>query len=184
MIKETQPFPKPEKPCYNCYSITWWGGERNNKWVCGICHPKPREEGEDMVKKMELINGKFIMKEEEKQEIIEQEEWKPKQKQRSDELVALRDRVILGNQKLFDAWLKIREFAHDSAEWSRQMDRWSEAQKKLQGLCSQLKLMGYEDCLYIKEGKKFKNCLDNPDGFWCQVCPSIISYWEKELQDL
>ncbi|GAH96396.1 unnamed protein product, partial [marine sediment metagenome] len=25
----------------------------------------------------------------------------------------------------------------------------------------------------------------NPDGFWCQVCPSTTrKYWEEELMDL
>ncbi len=68
----------------------------------------------------------------------------------SPELLALRDRVKLGNNKLFKAWLQIREIAHDSEEWARQMELWHQAAEKLSLLCSELKLKGYTDCLYIK----------------------------------
>ena len=34
-------------------------------------------------------------------------------------------------------------------------------------------------------GKKVRGCLKNPDGFWCNVCPSSTrKYWEEELMDL
>lgn len=101
----------------------------------------------------------------------------------SPEVLALRDRVKKGNDKLFQAWLQIRELA-DKEEWSRQMDRWSEAGQKLHALCDELKLKGYNDCLYLENGKKVRSCLDNPDGFWCQVCPSVYPYWEAELMNL
>lgn len=96
----------------------------------------------------------------------------------------MRDRVKLGNEKLFRAWLQIRELAYDSEEWSRQMGRFSEATKKLRGLCAELKLKGYDDCLYMENGKKTKSCLSNPDGFWCQACPSSRKYSEEELMKL
>lgn len=98
----------------------------------------------------------------------------------SPEALALRARVIKGNQKLFQAWLEIRELADDREEWSRQMDKWDQAVKKLILLCTELKLRGYTECLYLEDGKKVKRCLDNPDGFWCQVCPSIYPYWENK----
>lgn len=61
------------------------------------------------------------------------------------------------------------------------MDRWDQAVKKLTLLCTELELRGYTECLYLEGGKKVKRCLDNPDGFWCQVCPSIYPYWEKKI---
>jgi len=103
-------------------------------------------------------------------------------KQYSPEVLALRDRVKLGNEKLFKAWQQIREL--NSAEWSYQMELWYQAGKKLNVLCIELNLKGYGDCLYLENGKKTKSCLDNADGFWCQVCPSSIRYWDKELMSL
>ena len=102
----------------------------------------------------------------------------------SPEVLALRDRVKKGNDKLFQAWLQIRELADDKEEWSRQMDRWQEATEKLHRLCQELRLKGYTDCLYLENGEKMRRCLDNRDGFWCQVCPSIYPYWETELMQL
>ena len=100
----------------------------------------------------------------------------------SPETIALRDRVILGNDVLFKAWLQIREF--DGAEREEQLDRWNEAQEKLHRLCLELQALGYEDCLYIKDGKKSKSCISEPDQFWCQVCSSSHPYWEEELMKL
>jgi len=106
-------------------------------------------------------------------------------KQYSPEVLVLRDRVKRGNDVLFKAWLQIRELAHDSEEWSRQMELWHQAGKKLSLLCTELKLRDYCDCLYRNEkGERTRSCLDNPDQFWCQVCPSNISYWDKELMSL
>ncbi|GAH11834.1 unnamed protein product [marine sediment metagenome] len=104
--------------------------------------------------------------------------------QYSPEVLALRDRVRLGNYKLFRAWQQIKELAHDSEQWSQQIDRWHDATEKLSLLCSELKLKGYADCLYMENGKRTKSCLSNPDGFFCQVCSSIYPYWELELMSL
>lgn len=132
-----------------------------------------------MKEEVELINGKFVVKGKQEKE-VKKEEVIPKQY--SEEVLALKERVILGNQKLFDAWLKIKEFADDKEKWVREMDRWHEAVLKLRGLCSELKYKGYDACLYLAmDGKRTKNCLKNPDGFWCLVCPSSFPYWEKEL---
>lgn len=133
-----------------------------------------------MKQKVELVNGKLVVKGEQVKE-IKHEEPKIVLKEYSQEVLALRDRVIIGNQRLFDAWVKIKKIAHNTEEWSTQMDRWHQAQEKLHRLCLELKAKGYTTCLYIVDGKKTKNCLKNPDGFWCQVCPSIYPYWEKEL---
>ena len=96
------------------------------------------------------------------------------------EVLALRDRVRLGNEKLFKVWLQIRDI-EEGEEKEHQWDRWNEAQEKLHYLCLELK-QHYSDCLYLNEnGKRTKSCLSNPDGFWCQVCPSSVSYWAQEL---
>lgn len=133
--------------------------------------------------KMKLVNGKFVMEGTKKEE-VKPIEVKVEPKQHSKEVLELRDRVINGNQKLFDAWLKIRELAGDEMEWVKQMNRWYDAGLKLQVLCTELKARGYTDCLYIVKDKRTKNCLKNPDDFWCQVCPSSIPYWDKELMSL
>ncbi len=135
-----------------------------------------------MSEELELVNGHFVMKE--KEEEVKPSETKNIPRQYSEEVITLRDRVIKGNQKLFEAWLIIRELAPNTEERSRQMDRWNESQNKLHYLCSELKMKRYDDCLYIVNGKKTKHCLKNQDGFWCQVCPSTYRYWEKEFSDL
>ena len=134
--------------------------------------------------KIELVNGKFVVKGKKEEEV---KPIKPiiKQKVHSEEVLLLKERVILGNQKLFDAWNRIKELSHDREEWSNLMDKWSEAQERLHLLCQKLKYSGFDECLYLDvNGKKTKGCLINPDGFWCQVCPSTHEYWEKELMDL
>ncbi len=130
---------------------------------------------------IELVDGKFIVKG--KKEVLSNEQ-KVAVKQYSLEVIALRDRIIGGNQKLFEAWLKIRNIT-DKEEKTRQFDRWNEAQTKLHYLCLELKAKGYEDCLYLDvNGKKIKKCLNEPDGWWCQVCPSNRPYWGEELLSL
>lgn len=105
-------------------------------------------------------------------------------KEYSPEVIMLRDRVKLGNEKLFLAWQEIKKIAHDTEEWKAQMDRWSQAQEKLHLLCTELKY-NYHDCLYLDEnGKKARGCLSNPNGFWCQTCPSSVPHWQDELMSL
>lgn len=134
-----------------------------------------------MQQKVRLIGGKFVV---EGKEEIEPKEVKVEVKQYSLEVLTLRDKVIKGNDVLWRAWLKIRDIK-DKEEKERQLDKWNVAQNRLHYFCLELKSKGYEDCLYLdKDGKKTKNCLKNPDGFWCQVCPSSISYWEKEIMSL
>ena len=102
------------------------------------------------------------------------------------EVLALCDRIRLGNEKLFKVLRQIREIADDKEEWSRQMDQWKEAQEKLHSLNLELQAKGFHDCLYLENGKKTRSCLDNPDGSWCQVCPCDPNnpYVEKELMGL
>lgn len=137
-----------------------------------------------MKEEVELVDGKFVVKSKQEKE-VKHEEIKVIPKQYSEEVITLKERVVNGNQILFDAWLKIKEIPHDTEEWSKEMDRWHEAGKRLGLLCSELNHKGFDVCLYLDEnGKKTKNCLSNPDGFWCLVCPSFYPYWEKELMDL
>jgi len=96
-------------------------------------------------------------------------------------------RVRLGNDKLMAAWEIVRAMPagpdHDA-----KLKQWFEAGDKLALYCDQLKLFGYADCLYIEEvdGKKVKkkSCLFEEDSLGCRVCPSRISYWEKEFSNL
>lgn len=132
--------------------------------------------------KIELVNSKFVVVS--KKEEIKPEKPKVIPKQYSEEVIALRDRVILGNKKLNDAWDIIKEMDHESQQWNDEFDRWHQANEKLSVLCTQLKLMGYTDCLYIDEsGKKVKKCLEQ-NSIGCRVCPSIRHYWEEEFSEL
>lgn len=179
-------IPKPIKPCFICGFSDWWLRKAlgPDEWICGVCHPNPNIEEEIMGKEYELINGHFVVKEEKKvEEVKPKEQVVIKQKEYSEEVLLLRERVINGNQKLFTAWEKLRAMVHDTEEWSKQMERWHEATEKLSLLCGELKLKGYDECLYIVNGQKVKSCLKNPGGFWCQVCPSSYRYWEKEIFD-
>ena len=103
-------------------------------------------------------------------------------KEYSSEVIALRERVKAGNLKLNLAWQQICELDHNSQEWRDELERWHQANEKLSGLCRELKLRNYNDCLYLnKDGKKIKRCLG---GLGCRVCPSSYPYWEQELMEL
>ena len=98
-------------------------------------------------------------------------------------LEALKARVKEGNQKLNDAWQRLVKMDHSSQRWEEEAERWSRANEKLSSLCTELKYAGFNDCLYLEDGKKTRGCLTQP-GLGCRVCPSQISYWEKELMEL
>lgn len=136
-----------------------------------------------MQENVELVDGKFVVKGKKEKEV---KPSKPKvvSREYSEEVIALRERVILGNQKLFDAWNNIKKLDHESQQWKDEFERWHQACERLSLLCTELKVKGYEDCLYLENGKRTRSCLSNPDGFWCQVCPSTPRYWDKEFDDL
>lgn len=101
--------------------------------------------------------------------------------QYGQEVMALRDRVILGNKKLNDAWKQICQLDTKSQQWNDELECWVGAAGGLSALCRDLQRMKYEDCLYLDErGRKTVKCLGEGD-WWCQVCPSRIPYWEQEL---
>lgn len=103
------------------------------------------------------------------------------QKQYSSEVLALRDRVKKGNDKLNLAWVQLCQINHESQEWRDEFQRWHEANELLSVLCTQLKALGYLDCLFLdSNGKKMKKCGDiKPIG--CRVCPSIREWWIEEV---
>lgn len=104
-----------------------------------------------------------------------------------EEFEALKARVRKGNDKLYVAWCQIREIAHDSEEWSKQMDRFDKARELLWLLVKELRArFNFHDCLYLEDGKKMRNCLSNEDGFWCNVCccEHDNPYWSAEIFDL
>ena len=104
-------------------------------------------------------------------------------KEYSSEALALRERVVTGNQKLNLAWAEICKMDHTSQEWKDALERWHQANERLSTLCSQLKMLGYEDCLYIDgKGKKIMRC-GGLGELGCRVCSSMIPYWEKEIME-
>ncbi len=157
---------RPTKACFACGSDNWWLTP-DGHWFCGKCHPNPNpgsnpgEEGPNV-----LAN-----------------EPPSEPPSYALEILALRDRVIKGNDKLSKVRFQIQEM-EEGEEKEYQWDRWNEAQERLHHLCLELKAKGYHDCLYIENGKKTKSCLSNPEGSWCQVCPSSVSYWAQELMKL
>lgn len=100
-------------------------------------------------------------------------------KRYSPEVIALRDRVVNGNEKLIKAWSEILKIV-DKEQCNEEIERWHQASLKLSGFCTQLESLGYRDCLYINEtGKKIVKCGFADIG--CRVCPSVREYWAEEL---
>ena len=99
---------------------------------------------------------------------------------------ALKARIRQGNLKLNLAWSQLKEMTHNTEEWATQFERWHQANEKLSLLCTELKLKGYEDCLYLENGKKVKKCLEPGESLGCRVCPcgSNKTYWQDELMSL
>ena len=151
---------RPTKPCYVCGANDWWQ-RSDGGWNCGRCHPNP-DPGSNTVNSLRISSEKY-----------------------TPEVLALRNRVCLGNDKLFAAWLRIRDI-EDREEKEYQFDRWNEAQRKLHTLCDELKYrFNFHDCLYLDEnGKKTKRCIGGLDEWWCQVCPSERAWWSEELMSL
>ena len=104
--------------------------------------------------------------------------------EKNEELEALKNRVKAGNLKLNLAWQQLKEMTHNTEEWATQFERWHQANEKLSLLCTELKLKGYEDCLYMENGKKIKKCLEPGESLGCRVCPSSRAYWAEELMSL
>lgn len=148
---------KPTKPCHICGTNDWWQ-RSDGAWLCNQCHPNPNPGSSPE---------------------------NPAGEKYSPEVLALRDRVILGNKKLNDAWKQICLIDGESQEWKDLFEQWHQANEKLSVLCSNLRGLGYEDCLYLdEEGKKTRKCLSQGDDIGCRVCPSTRKYWEEEFEEL
>ena len=97
----------------------------------------------------------------------------------------LKERVIQGNEKLYQAFEKIREMVDDKEKWTRALDEYGEASKRLHLICSALKAADFYDCLYIVDGVKTISCLTSDRPRWfCHACPSSKRYWEDEIMKL
>jgi hypothetical protein len=101
------------------------------------------------------------------------------------EVQALLERVRLGNDKIMAAIQQTIKLDTATPEgkalWKANMDKIAERSATLRGLCDQLKLLNYLDCLYMEKGKKTRSCGMTDGAPYCQVCPSAIPYWEKEI---
>jgi hypothetical protein len=106
-----------------------------------------------------------------------------------EEIKALMTRVRLGNIKLWQAYMQIRRVTAEGKESDPDlkealMEEWSGKVRLLGALCTQLRVWGYKDCLYLNDaGQKSIKCEFNLDSpLWmCQVCPSDKPYWNMEM---
>jgi len=97
------------------------------------------------------------------------------------DMLALKERVKIGNEKLIAAWPRIWDIK-DKEERERELERWDKANRRLDSLCMELMhRFNYRDCVYLQNGRKTKPCV-RPDGFCCFVCPSETPYWRKETE--
>ena len=151
---------KPNKPCWTCGANDWWQ-RPDGGWSCGRCHPNPNP---GSAPEMVVVSDQPL--------------YLPSRRHFKHCI------PVLGNKKLNDAWAQIEAMAHDTEEWSEQVEHWHQANEKLSVLCTQLEALGYRDCLYLDgQGRKTVKCLEQ-GGIGCRVCPSKIAYWEQELMEL
>lgn len=162
--------PKPNKMCWVCKSQNWWWNKLAGSWQCAKCLPnqldsdyvEPDYPGKGQVSTLgDLASPAPAL---------------------DPDLEALRVRVAKGNTKLIDAILVIWDIT-DSEAHIDAFREWGRAADKLNQLCSELRLKGFEDCLYIENGKKTRSCLEGTDTV-CLVCPSKRNYAWEELNRL
>ena len=101
-----------------------------------------------------------------------------------EEIEALKARIRQGNLKLNLAWSQLRNITDRQEEWQTQLQKWHLANELLSALCTELKLKGYTECLYLENGKKMRKCLIPGDDIGCRVCPSERAWWSEELMAL
>ncbi len=163
----------PDKPCGCCKSTKFHRnlpshiGEKRGYWICAICHPP-----------IEGVPGEFY-------------EIDIKGQERE----ALKLRIKNGIDKMWQAWEQIKKMAPEKEDaqyeaknqlWKDTVDKWVEAERRLEQLIQQLNLQyEYDDCVFLVNGKK-RNCLgNNPDGAWCILCTCDKTkgpkYWENEI---
>ena len=172
---------KPTLPCYVCGSDEWWWRPPRElvgpgSWLCGRCRPSSHPGSVSNPEKGTAAPERIV---------IPAQPGESGQQAFSPETLALRDRVIQGNKKLNAAWVQLCQLDWESQERKGLMEQWSQATAKLWILCDNLQGMGYTDCLYLdQDGKKTKKCLPTADPYGCRVCPSAISYWRQEWDEL
>lgn len=171
---------RPNKSCYACGTNDWWlrpdGG-----WACKKCHPNPNlDSGSNSEERKPAPEMVVISDQPGESHLVSSGE-----REYSQEALALRDRIVLGNKKLNDAYEQIKAITYNSVQWAELMEQWSEANKRLSALCDELKIKyNYNDCLYMENGVKTRKCYEPGDSLGCRVCPSEIRYWEKEFMEL
>lgn len=142
---------KPNKPC-RCGANDWWLTPEG-RYLCGRCHPYLNPDSSPAV--------------------VTDEGYNP-------EVLALRDRVKAGNDKLFQAWRQLREI-EDKEQRIQEEERWFRARDRLEMLCMELQLRcNYYECLYLgKNGEKTRVCPADADSYWCWICPIKSSQTSK-----
>lgn len=139
---------RPDMPCYACGNNEWWQ-RLDGGWTCGRCHPNPNPDPNPAPAPA------------------------PSKEQYTPEVLALRDRVLLGNDKLLRVWREIQD-VKDKEERDHQFQRWGEAGKKLGELCFTLINSGYRECLRQPDIPKSELACLGRDI--CLACPVD---WEK-----
>ena len=93
----------------------------------------------------------------------------------------LLERVARGNDRLMEHYDVIKQ-EKDNDTWGELMDNFFAAVNRLKVICDFLVFRGWKDCLYMKDGKKMRSCLNQSnENFFCWVCPSEKKYWEAEI---
>ncbi len=129
-----------QRPNKPCYACgsNKWWQRPDGGWTCGWCHPNPNPAPA------------------------------PSKEQYAPVVLALRDRVFLGNDKLLRAWSELQGIK-DKEERDSQFQRWGEAGRKLGELCVALIDDGYRECL--RQPDTPKSALDCLGRDVCLVCP-------------
>jgi hypothetical protein len=88
-------------------------------------------------------------------------------------------RVKNGNEKLMAYYEQIKTQKNDP-EWDKMVDNLHVAVDRMKQICDFLVFKGYDDCLYIENGKRTRSCVIGDDRP-CWVCPSKRNYAEEEM---
>jgi len=98
---------------------------------------------------------------------------------KEEKVATLKERIKLGDKKLNDGW----EYIHDNfvePQLTLELRRWTEAAHKLLEMRDQIRLWGFNGCLYAgPDGKPSISCLDGVGPQGCMACPSDEPYWHK-----
>ena len=90
-------------------------------------------------------------------------------------------RVRNGNEKLM-AYYELIKTEKNNAEWDKMVDNLHAAADRMKRISDFLVFKGFDDCLYIENGKKMRSCVIGKQHS-CWVCPSKRNYAEEEMFD-